>query len=156
MTLTIVPATGELLEQWRAVHNNVIPPVQLTAEEVAESAIRNDLTVAYVDGILVGNATVRAAQDGVVTVIVRILPEHRRHGLGSEYLQVVVAVKQTRTSRAEQINTVVLAANVDGLAFAIRHGFVETERYEVDGVAFIDLTLQRRDRVGASRKPPWP
>jgi len=74
MTLTIVPATGELLEQWRAEHNNVIPPVQLTAEEVAERAIRNDLTVAYVDGILVGNATVRAARDGVVTVIVRILP----------------------------------------------------------------------------------
>ena len=140
MTLTIVPATGELLAHWRAVHNNVIPPVQLSAEEVAESAIRNDLTVAWVDGILVGNATVRAAQDGVATVIVRILSEHRRRGLGSEYLQAVV--KQTRTSRAEQINTVVLAANIDGLAFAIRHGFVETERYEVAGVAFIDLTLQ--------------
>ncbi len=51
-------------------------------------------------------------------------------------------MNQTRASRAEQINTVVLAANVDGLAFAIRHGFVETERYEVAGVAFIDLTLQ--------------
>jgi len=76
----------------------------------------------------------------VVTVIVRILSEHRRHGLGSEYLQAVM--NQTRASRAEQINTVVLAANVDGLVFAIRHGFVETERYEVAGVAFIDLTLQ--------------
>ncbi len=83
MTLTIVPATGELLAPWRAVHNNVIPPVQLTAEEVAESAIRNELTVGWVDGILVGNATVRAAQDGVVTVIVRILSEHRRHALAA-------------------------------------------------------------------------
>lgn len=35
-----------------------------------------------------------------------------------------------------------LAASVDGLAFAHRHGFVETERFEVDGVAFNDLTLQ--------------
>jgi len=102
MTLTIVPATGELLADWRVVHNNVIPPVQLSTEEVAESAIRNDLTVGWVDGILVGNATVRAAQDGVTTVIVRSLSEHRRHGLGSEYLQAVV--NQTRTSWAEQIN----------------------------------------------------
>ncbi len=140
MSLAIVPASGELLAHWRAVHNAVIPPVQLTAVEVAESAARNDLTVAYSDGVLVGNATVRAPRDGVVIVIVRILSEHRRHGLGGEYLQAVL--EQARTSPAEQISTVVFAGNVDGLAFATRHGFVETERYGVDGVAFVDLTLR--------------
>lgn len=140
MTLTIVPVTGALLEQWRTIHNNIIAPIQLTAEEVAERALRNDLTVAFIDGVLVGNATVRAPQDGGVTVIVRILPDRRGHGLGSEYLQNLL--KQPRAREAEQINTVVLAANVDGLAFALRRGFVETERYEVEGVAFIDLTLQ--------------
>lgn len=140
MTLTIVPATGELLETWRNVHNIVIPPVQLTTEEVAQRALHNDLTVAFHDGVLVGNATVRAPQEGVVTVIVRVLPEHRRSGHGSEYLDEVL--KRPFAREAEQINTVVLQANVDGLAFAHRHGFVETERYEVDGVAFIDLTLR--------------
>jgi len=34
--------------------------------------------------------------------------------------------------------------NGDGSAFALRHGFVETDRYEVEGAAFIDLTWQDR------------
>ena len=120
------------------MHNIVIPPVQLTTEEVAERALRNDLTVAFHDGVLVGNATVRAPQDGAVTMIVRVLPEHRGCGYGSTYLH--EALKRPHARDARQIDTVVLAANVDGLAFAYRHGFVETERYEVDGVAFVDLT----------------
>lgn len=141
MPLTVVPAIGELLETWRTVHNIVISPVQLTPEEVAQRALRNDLTVAFHDGVLVGNATVRAPQDGAVTVIVRVLPEHRRYGHGTEYLHEVL--KRPHARDAEQINTVVLAASADGLAFAHRHGFVKTERYEVDGVAFIDLTMQQ-------------
>jgi L-amino acid N-acyltransferase YncA len=140
MALTIVPANGQLLEQWRAVHNEVIGPTQLTREEVAERAARNHLTVAYAEGVLVGNATVRAPHDGVVTVIVRILPAFRRRGFGSEYLQVILM--RARSSEVEQIRTVVLSENVDGLHFAIQHGFVETDRYEVDGVAFVEFTLQ--------------
>jgi hypothetical protein len=78
MTLTILPADGDLLEQWREVHNLIIASMRLTAEEVAERAVRNSLSVGYVDGVLVGNATVRAPENGVVMVIVRVLPEHRR------------------------------------------------------------------------------
>jgi GNAT superfamily N-acetyltransferase len=141
MTLTIVPATGELLEVWRAVHNTVIPPLPLSIEEVAEGALRNDLTLAFHDGVLVGNATVRAPEEGAVTVIVRVLPEHRRQGHGAAYFHEVL--KRPHARDAEQINTVVLAANADGLAFARRHGLVETERYEVDGVPFVDLHLTR-------------
>jgi len=140
MSLTILPVNAELLEQWREVHNSVIVSMQLTAEDVAERAVRNTLTVGYVDAVLVGNATVRAPEDGVITIIVRVLPEHRRKGLGSEYLKELLC--QTSTSRVGQIKTVVLAANVDGLAFAVHHGFTETTRYEVDGVAFVELTLR--------------
>jgi GNAT superfamily N-acetyltransferase len=139
MTLTIVPAIGELLEPWRGVHNTVISPIHLTTEDVAQRALRNDLTVAFHAGVLVGNATVRAPEDGAVTVIVRVLPEHRRRGHGSEYLHEVL--KGPHAREAEQINTVVLAASIDGLAFAHRHGFVETERYEVEGATFVDLAL---------------
>ena len=140
MTLTILPVDGDLLEQWREVYNRIIASMRLTAEEVAERAVRNSLSVGYVDGVLVGNATVRAPENGVVTVIVRVLPEHRRQGFGSEYLKVLL--RETSTSQIEQIETVVLAANVDGLAFAVRHGFAETTRYEVDGVGFVELTLR--------------
>ncbi|HEY5111384.1 MAG TPA: GNAT family N-acetyltransferase [Acidimicrobiales bacterium] len=103
MTLTIVAAHGDLLEQWRAVHNRVIAPTQLSTEEVAERAVRNSLTVGYMDGDLVGNATVRAPEDGVVTVIVRVLPEHRRQGHGSEYLGVLL--RETHDGMVKQIKT---------------------------------------------------
>lgn len=139
MTLTIVPASGPLLEQWRAVHNDVIRPTQLTGEEVVELALRNYLTLAYDDVTLVGNATVRAARDGEVTVIVRILHEYRRRGFGSEYLGAMV--KYAHASQVQKINTIVLVDNVEGLAFAIRHGFAEIERYEMSGTDFIELTL---------------
>lgn len=140
MALIIVLASDHLLEQWRAVHNDVIGPAQLTAQEVAKNAVHNHLTVAYADGVLVGNATVRAPHDGVVTVIVRILPAFRRRGFGSEYLRAMLL--WARSSEVEQIRTVVLSENLDGLHFAIQHGFVETDRYEVDGVAFVEFTLQ--------------
>lgn len=153
MALTIVPA-ADLIETWRTVHNIVIPPAPLTAEEVAQRALRNDLTVAYEHGVVVGNATVRAPEDGAVAVIVRILPEHRRRGLGSEYLRQVL--EQPRATEAAHITTVVLAANVDGLSFARRHGFVETDRYEVDGVAFVDLALQRGARGQDADLPTSP
>lgn len=41
------------------------------------------------------------------------------------------------------IETCVLEANADGLRFALGHGFVETERYLLDGdtIPWIDLRL---------------
>ena len=77
----------------------------------------------------------------MATVIIRILPEHRRRGLGSAYLECELG--QARASGARRIETVVLESNADGLAFALAHGFVEHDRYVLDGdtVAFIDLHL---------------
>jgi len=45
--------------------------------------------------------------------------------------------------RARRIETVVLAANEDGLAFAIRHGFVDFGGYFLDGetASYVDLCL---------------
>ena len=88
MPLDIVIATGPLLDEWRAIHNAIIPTDPLSADEVAERAGRNRLTLGYAAGALVGNATVRppAGPDAVATVIVRILPEHRRQGFGTQYL----------------------------------------------------------------------
>ena len=91
------------------MHNDVIGPAQLTAQEVAKNAVHNHLTVACAEGVLVGNATVRAPHDGVVTVIVRILSAFRRRGFGSEYLQVMLM--RARSSEVEQTRTVVLSVN---------------------------------------------
>jgi hypothetical protein len=42
---------------------------------------------------------------------------------------------------AQRIETVVLTANTEGLAFARRRGFVESDRYSVDGAEFVDMVL---------------
>lgn len=143
--LDIVVATGPLLEEWRAIHNAIIPTAPLTADEVVDRAGRHRLTLGYAGGQVVGNATVRppAARNAVATVIVRILPEHRRRGHGSEFLDAELA--EARVLGARRIETVVLASNTEGLAFAEARGFVEHDRYLLDGdtVPFVDLHLVR-------------
>lgn len=139
----IVPATGPLLADWRAIHNEIVPTAPLSADEVAERSGRNRLTLAYAVGELVGNATVRppSGPGAVATVIVRILPAYRRRGHGTRYLRSELA--EARATGAGRIETVVLASNTDGLAFAAAHGFVEHDRYLLDGdtVPFVDLHL---------------
>jgi GNAT superfamily N-acetyltransferase len=141
--LDIVLATGPLLTTWQTIHNSIIPTSPLSADEVAERSTRHRLTLAYADGTWAGNATLRPPYmpDAVATVIVRILPEHRRRGYGMSYLQAELA--EARRLGARRIETVVLESNTDGLAFARAHGFVEHDRYVLDGdtIAFIDLHL---------------
>ena len=141
--LEIIAATGLLLDDWRSIHNTIVPTAPLSATDVAERAARNRLTLAYASGQLVGNATVRppSGPDAVATVIVRILPEHRRRGHGTAYLEAELA--EARSAGARRIETVVLESNADGLAFALAHGFVEHDRYLLDGdtIPFVDLHL---------------
>jgi GNAT superfamily N-acetyltransferase len=139
VALTIVAVSDDTAEAWREIHNLIIPAAPLSHAEVEERRGRNVLTLGAVDTEVVGNATVRPPREpgGPATVIVRILPGHRRRGYGTEYLHAMLAV--ARDLGAASVATVVLAANADGLAFALRHGFVEVERYPVDGAEFVDL-----------------
>lgn len=100
----------------------------------------NRLELAYDGDVLVGCSTVRPATDGApVTVIVRILPEHRRRGLGTAYLAHLLDA--ARGLGADVVQTIVLESNVDGLEFALHRGFAESERYVLDGdtVAYVHL-----------------
>jgi GNAT superfamily N-acetyltransferase len=94
----------------------------------------------------VGCATVRppAGESGTATVIVRILEPFRRRGLGTAYLDAALA--DARGLGPSRIETVVLETNADGLEFAVKRGFVEHDRYVVDGqtVPFVDLHLEER------------
>jgi RimJ/RimL family protein N-acetyltransferase len=142
--LRVLPAGPDLLEEWRRVHNEIIPTAPLSEEEVAERAGRNRLTVGYVGDELTGCATVRppTGESRTATVIVRILEPFRRRGLGTSYLEAALA--DARSLEPERIETVVLESNADGLAFARRHGFVVHDRYVLDGqtVPFVDLHLE--------------
>jgi GNAT superfamily N-acetyltransferase len=120
----------------------VIPTSPLTTEEVRERAGRYLLTVAYADDRLIGCATVRPPDEvGNVTVIVRILPEHRRRGYGEKLFS--EALKVARALDGAALETTVLASNLDGLRFALGHGFVEVSRYLLPGdeESFITLRL---------------
>jgi RimJ/RimL family protein N-acetyltransferase len=141
--LHVVPAAPDRLAAWREIHNEIIPTAPLSQEEVAERASRNQLTVAYVGDALAGCATLRppAGESGTATVIVRLLVPFRGRGLGAAYLERVLADAHALSAR--RIETVVLESNADGLRFAGAHGFVEHDRYVLDGqtVPFIDLHL---------------
>jgi L-amino acid N-acyltransferase YncA len=151
MSLNVVVASGPLLDEWRTIHNTIIPAAQLSTDDVAYRSTRHRLTLAYVGDQLVGNATVRPPRepDGIATVIVRILPAHRRKGHGSTYLETELAA--ARALSARRIETVVHASNLSGLAFAQTHGFVEHDRYMLDGdtIPFIDMHLPVEQPDGA-------
>ncbi|MET8980664.1 GNAT family N-acetyltransferase [Streptomyces sp. NPDC004539] len=141
----IEPAVGEhRLEQWRQVHNTVVPPAALSPEEVAERAGRNRLENAYAGDVLVGCSTVRPPEGEAraATVIARVLPEFRGRGYGDALYRHALA--HARGLDAGVIETCVLAVNTDGLAFARARGFTEVERYTLDDGSddwWVDLRL---------------
>ncbi len=131
-----------MLRDWRHVHNVIVPPAALTLDEVRERGGRNRLENAYLGDLLVGCSTVRPPEgdEGVATVIARVLPEHRRGGIGTALCEKGLA--HARVLGARAVETVVLAANEDGVRFAERLGFTETERYVLPGETDLWVTLR--------------
>jgi ribosomal protein S18 acetylase RimI-like enzyme len=142
--LRIEPVVGDdMLRQWQHVHNVIVPPAAMSLDEVRERSGLYRLRNAYVGEVLVGCSTVRPpeGEEGVATVIARVLPEFRRRGHGTALYDDGLA--HARVQGAGVIETCVLAVNQEGLDFALARGFVETERYVLDGESdlWIDLRL---------------
>ena len=150
--LRLVSVGPGLVEDWREVHNAVVPSSPLSSAEVQERLGRFRLHLAYAGTELVGCTTVRPSfgEDGETTVIVRVLPEHRRRGHGGAMLRLLLD-----DVGPAPLETIVWEANTDGLRFARAHGFVEeTERYLAPGDSAPFLTLRRRGRADPSRAVP--
>jgi GNAT superfamily N-acetyltransferase len=132
-----------MLEQWRHVHNVVVPPAAMSTAEAEERLSRYRLENAYLGDVLVGCSTVRPPEgDGAAaTVIARVLPAFRGRGIGTALYENGLA--HARVPGAGPLRTCVLAADADGLRFARARGFTETERYVLDGRdgAWVDLRL---------------
>ncbi|MEU2179597.1 GNAT family N-acetyltransferase [Streptomyces thermolilacinus] len=131
-------------EDWRRVHNEIIPTHVLSLDDVRERSGRNLLEVARLGDTVVGCATVRPPSGeapDTATVIARVLPAFRGRGHGGTLYE--RGLRQARELGATRIETVVLASNESGLRFALRHGFVEVERYLLEGdtIPWIDLRL---------------
>lgn len=135
----------ESLLDWQRIHNEIIPPDPLTLDEVRERAGRNRLELAYVADEAVGNSTVRRPTDeSGAMVIARVLPAHRRRGIGTRlYERGLETARKWADDRP--VETVVLASNEDGLAFALALGFVEVERYTLPGATTPYVALELRD-----------
>lgn len=132
-----------MLEHWLYVHNVVVPPAALSPDDARRRREWYRLANAYLGDVIVGCSTVRppSGPDGVATVIARVLPAFRGRGFGTAMWQDGHA--RARALGAEVIETCVLAANEDGLRFALRQGFVEVERYVLEGAPdeWVDLRL---------------
>ncbi|MFI1765424.1 GNAT family N-acetyltransferase [Streptomyces sp. NPDC020800] len=132
------------LEHWRHVHNVIVPPAAMSTEDARQRRARYRLENAYLGDVLVGCSTVRPpeGEDAVATVIARVLPGFRRRGFGAALYENGLA--HARVLGARAVETCVLAVNEDGLGFARKHGFVEVERYVLDGESdeWVDLRLE--------------
>ncbi|MCX4699919.1 GNAT family N-acetyltransferase [Streptomyces sp. NBC_01373] len=142
--LRIQPVDGDvMLEQWRHVHNVIVPPAAMGLDEVRERSGRYRLENAYLGDVLVGCSTVRPpeGEEGVATVIARVLPEFRGRGFGRALYEKGLGC--ARGLGARVIETCVLAVNEEGLRFAVARGFVEVERYVLEGETevWVDLRL---------------
>jgi GNAT superfamily N-acetyltransferase len=135
------------LADWQRVHNEIIPTDPLSLDQVRERSGRHRLELAYAGApdrqSAVGNSTVRRPTDDEgAMVIARVLPEYRRQGIGTLlYTRGLEVAREWADERP--VETVVLASNEEGLAFALARGFVEVERYLLpgDAVPYVALVL---------------
>ena len=140
-------AGEQSLVDWQRVHNEIIPTDPLSLDAVRERSMRHRLEIAYAGTparqSAIGNSTVRRPTDDEgAMVIARVLPEHRRQGIGTLLYERGLAVARAWAD-GRPVETVVLASNQAGLAFALARGFVEVERYVLPGdtIPYVALTL---------------
>jgi mycothiol synthase len=128
MALDISPCTtDEDYDAWRQVRIAVIPyeRTQSVAELRGHDTPERLLVLAREDGVVVGSGMAdRAESTGSGSVIPRVLPEHRRRGVGTALLDRLVA-------HVEDLGYPMLRSGADdeeSLAFARRNGFEEVNR----------------------------
>ncbi|MFF3396163.1 GNAT family N-acetyltransferase [Streptomyces sp. NPDC002669] len=74
------------MHDWRYAHNLIVPGDVLSLDDVRARTGRNLMEVACLGDVLIGCTTVRPPTEdngATSTVIARVLPEHRRRGLGT-------------------------------------------------------------------------
>lgn len=129
--------TDEDYEAWRQVRIAVLPyeRTQSVAEILADETPERLMVLAREDGVVVGSGMAsRSDIGGGGSVVPRVLPEHRRRGIGTALLRRLV-------QHVEALGYPTLRAGADddgSLAFARRFGFEEVNReveqtYRVDG-----------------------
>lgn len=124
--------TDAELELWRSVRMALLPN-ERTASVAELRAGGNFMLLAYRDGELAGSGNATNSDTGGGAVFPRVLPAHRRHGVGTTLLQRLA--EQAVASGYDEVGSMV--DDEGSLAFAERFGFVENGRQveQVRGVA---------------------
>src|ERR1700682_1001715 len=87
-TLRVVESSADL-ETWAKVKSTVVPNDPVTAEQLVASAEDGRLLLlAARDGVAVGcGIAARSSFGGRAFIAARVLPEHRRQGIGTALLR---------------------------------------------------------------------
>jgi GNAT superfamily N-acetyltransferase len=133
-----VAESDEELELWRGVRRALLPNER--APSLAElRADRSFLLLAYRGGKLAGAGSASKSDMGGGSVTPRVLPAHRRHGVGTALLRRLAL--HAEECGHDEVGSMV--DDEDSLAFAHRFGFAETGRQ-----------VEQVRAVGAAE--PWP
>ncbi len=118
-----VAETDEELELWRDVRRALLPNER--AASVAELRSGGSfMLLAYRDSELAGSGSAAKSDLGGGSIFPRVLPEHRRNGIGTMLLQ-----RLASHAEAAGYDTVgSMVEDAGALAFAQRFGFSETGR----------------------------
>ena len=125
ITLRTVESDGDL-EAWIAVRRRVLPdePAATMEQMRALEAPDRLLLLAERDGELAGSGLATRSDTGGGFIAPRVLPEHRRHGVGTSLLEPLLVHVRAHGFEA----AVALAEDEAALAFAHKHDFAEVDR----------------------------
>jgi mycothiol synthase len=121
-----VAETDDHLEAWRRVRMAIVPNERTASVEEIRRALTPQqlLLLVYRDGELAGSGGANRSDMGGGSGFARVLPEHRRHGVGTEILRRLAL-------HLEALGFADFGSGVDdqgSFAFAKRFGFEETGR----------------------------
>lgn len=149
--------TDDDYEAWRRVRIAILPYERtVSVAELRENDSPDRLMVlAREDGVVVGHGLAdRSDSAGGGSVVPRVLPEHRRRGIGTALLEHLVA-------HVETLGVPTLRAGADdegSLAFAHRFGFTEVNReveqtFHLDGPVDVTPAPEGIEVVAARERP---
>jgi mycothiol synthase len=143
MTTLRVAASPADLETWATLKSTVVPNEPVTAEQMAANDEEGRLLLlAELDGAAVGCGIAAPSHfGGRAFVAARVLPGHRRRGVGTELLRELS--EHARSLGRDGINAFVYADEPHSIAFAEHFGLAEAD-YQLEQVRTIgDETAPR-------------
>ena len=136
MTELRVAESAADLETWARLKSTVVPNEPVTAEQLATTDEEGRLLLLAADaGVAVGCGIAAPSHFGSrAFTAVRVLPEHRRRGTGSELLPALS--RHARGLGRDGVNAFVYADEPHSIAFAEHFGLVEAD-YQLEQVRLI-------------------